>query len=316
MNLRNYQEQLVNGLAGKLARGKRKVVGQLATGGGKTVVFSAITKRYIQKANKRVLILVHRKELLKQTRNTAFNAFGIICQPIIAGMKYIPPADLYVGMVESVNRRIDKLEGIGLVIIDECHRLEFIKLHQHFPKEFIVGFTATPLTASKKKPLKDYYEDIVCGVDIPQLIKEGHLCQNITWAPKDTVDRIELAVKNGEFDEQYMAQEFSKTKYVNNTVSAYTKWASGTKAIIFNVNIDHSKVVNEAFIVAGYPAKHLDSEMSSTERDRILEWFKSTPNAILNNVGIATTGFDEPTIETVIVNKCKLKIPCFLMQEL
>lgn len=311
MELRNYQERFVTGIASKLSR-KRKVVGQLATGGGKTVVFSAISQRYIAKSGKRVLILVHRKELLAQTRRTAYNSFGIICEPIVAGMRYIPPADLYVGMVESVNRRIDKLEGIGLVIIDECHIANFNKIHEHFPDQLIIGFTATPLSSSKKRPLKNYYDDIICGVDIPELIKDGHLCQNITWAPKDTVDRLELAVKNGEFEDHSMALAFSKPRYIHNTVAAYLKWTPKTKALIFNVNIEHSKIVCDEFVKAKIDCRHLDSTMASVERDRILSWFENTPGAVLCNVGIATTGFDVPSIETIIINKATLSMPLWI----
>jgi superfamily II DNA or RNA helicase len=76
MILRDYQDAAVLKVAQKL-RHHRKVVFQLATGGGKTITFAAITKRYIQKSGKSVLILVHRKELLQQTRKTLYNAFGI-----------------------------------------------------------------------------------------------------------------------------------------------------------------------------------------------------------------------------------------------
>jgi len=40
---------------------------QLPTGGGKTVIFSAIAKQYLQEWGKRVLILTHRIELSVQT---------------------------------------------------------------------------------------------------------------------------------------------------------------------------------------------------------------------------------------------------------
>jgi superfamily II DNA or RNA helicase len=312
MELRSYQERGVTQVATKLAEGKRKIVYQLATGGGKTITFSAISDRYIKKSGKAVLILVHRKELLQQTRRTLYNAYGISAQIIIAGMRHIPPADVYVGMVESVHRRIPMLQNVGLVIIDEAHIAAFNKLHEHFPEQFIIGFTATPISANRKKPMKDFYADIVCGVDIPELISEGHLCQNITYAPKDIVDRSALSIKNGEFDEGLMAVEFSKPKYVKNAVKAYEKWAKGNKTIIFNCTIDHSQQVNNAFVIAGYNSKHLDSTMSATERDNILKWFKNTPDAVLNNVGILTAGFDEPTIETVIMNKSTMSMPLWL----
>ena len=46
---------------------------QLPTGGGKTVIFSEIARRYIQDTGKKVLILTHRIELLSQTSNVLNN---------------------------------------------------------------------------------------------------------------------------------------------------------------------------------------------------------------------------------------------------
>lgn len=316
MILRQYQENLILNISRKLASGIRKLVVQLATGGGKTICFAAISKRYLDKnPDKRVLILVHRRELAYQTRKTLYNAFGIEAQFIKAGMKFIPEGKVYVGMVESVNRRILKLKEIGLVIIDEAHIASFNKMHEHFPTQYILGFTATPLSSSVKRPVKHFYEDIVCGVDIPELIKEGHLCQNITWAPKETVNRLTLAVKGGEFDEGAMAAAFSKPRYIHNTVKAYEKWAKGTKTLIFNVNIDHSKEVTKAFIEAGYNAKHVDGTTPIHEREQIFHWFKTEPDAILNNVGITTVGFDEPTVESVVVNKATMSMPLWLQMD-
>lgn len=312
MKLRDYQERMVQNLAVKIAGGTKKIVGQLATGGGKTVVFSAISHRYIEKNESNVLILVHRKELLQQTRKTLYNAFGIISEPIVAGVKYVKPARVYVGMIESVSRRIQKIKNIGLVIIDEAHIASFNKIHEFFPEQYIIGFTATPLSSNKKKPMKMFYDDIVCGVDIPELIKDGNLCQNITFAPKDIVERSALTVKNGEFDESAMAAAYSAPRHINNTVKVYEQWAKGTKTIIFNCNIEHSIAVNNAFKIAGYNARHLDGTMNAAERSYTLNWFHNTPNAILNNVAVLTAGFDSPGIETVIINKATLSLPLWL----
>lgn len=310
MKLRDYQETGTNNVAQKLASGKRKVVFQLATGGGKTIIFSAISKRYTEKNEKSVLILVHRKELLQQTRRTLYNAFGITCQVIIAGMRNVPVAKVYVGMVESTIRRMP--QNVGLVIIDEAHNDQFNKIHEKFEEQFIIGFTATPLSANKRKPMNLFYEDIVCGIDIPDLIARENLCQNITYAPKDTVDRSLLKVKGNEFDEGLMAVEFSAPKYIDSAVRAHQRWAKGTKTMVFNVNIAHSIAVNNAFILAGYQSRHLDSTMTTTERTNVLQWFEETPGAVLNNVGLFTTGFDEPTIETIMVNKSTESMPLWL----
>lgn len=290
MVLRDYQEKLTHNLAVKLSQGKRKIIAQLATGGGKTICFSAIAKRFTDKSKKSVLILVHRKELLQQTRRTLYKAYQLDCQIIIAGMKHLPPSPVYVGMVESVNRRIDRLQNVGLVIIDECHIANFNKIHEHFKDAFFIGFTATPLAASKEKPLNQFYDDIVCGIDIPELINMGSLCPNQTFAARDSVDRSALKMKGGDFDSSLMGIEFSKQQHVNNTVKIYKEKADGTKAIVFNSTVEHSLKVADAFIAAGYNCIHFDGMTESKERAQVLEWFEKTPGAILCNVGIATTG--------------------------
>lgn len=311
MQLRPFQELLSSELAASL-KDFDKVIGQAPTGAGKTVLFSTICQRYTTRQNKSVLIIVHRKELLQQTRNTLFRNYDISAELVVAGKKYIHPSPVYIGMIESLKNRIKKLKNVGLVIIDECHIGAFHKAHKYFPDTKIIGFTATPISSSKKDPLKNHYQHIVPGPQISELIKEGFLCQNITRVPKETVDRAELKVKGNDFDEHLMAAEYSKARHVNNTVEAYRKWCDGEKTIIFNVNVAHSMEVTKAFIEAGLPCKHLDGEMDASKRKGILNWFKNTSDAILCNIGILTAGFDEPTIRNVIVNKSTKSLPLWL----
>ena len=309
MQLREYQEKFVRNLSVSLIT-HRKILAQLATGGGKTVCFSAICDRYIKKSGKSVLILVHRKELLKQASASILKCNGIYAQSVIAGMKHIPNAPVYVAMVETAYKRLDQFNNIGMVIIDECHLGNFTKVIDHFTSQYIIGFTATPLAAKKSNPLRNYFDSIICGVDIPDLIEQGFLCNEITYGAKETVDRAKLKMKMGEFDERQMASEFSNPKYVEVTVNAYKKYSLNRKTIIFNCNVEHSILVCQAFLSAGFNCKHLDA--TSKDREKILEWFDATPDAILCNVGIATTGFDQPDIETVIVNKATASMPLWL----
>ena len=62
---------------------------QLPTGGGKTVIFSEITRRYIAKTQKKVLILTHRIELLSQT-STMLDGFNVKNKIINSGIKELP----------------------------------------------------------------------------------------------------------------------------------------------------------------------------------------------------------------------------------
>jgi superfamily II DNA or RNA helicase len=315
MQLRPYQSLAIDKLASKVGAGKRKIIFQLATGGGKTVSFAGLIERYLKKHQRKVLILVHREELLIQAYRTLFNGFDIIAAPITAESKYLPNVMVCVAMVETANNLLKNnpkyFGNIGLVIIDECHIGNFKKLFEYFNDSLIIGFTATPISGSKKDPLKNHYEDIVCGIDIPDLIKQGSLCENRTYHIKN-VKRNELAIKNGEFDERQMGELFGNAKHVHNTINAYKEHSYGKKTIIFNCNIDHSKKVCNAFNSFGYESRHLDGETPSHLRTATLKWFKETPGAILHNVGILTTGFDEPSVLSVIVNKSTMSLPLWL----
>jgi superfamily II DNA or RNA helicase len=156
--LRDYQEKIVTNLALMLKAGKKKLVAQLPTGAGKTVVFTTITKRFIDKSNLPVIILVHRQELLKQTFETLYRLHNIIAIEITAETKKVGYSTVYIGMVETVFRRLTKnpkfLPPIGMLITDEVHISSFHKLYDFFPNSFIIGFTATPLSAKKAIRLK------------------------------------------------------------------------------------------------------------------------------------------------------------------
>lgn len=310
MQLFEDQQVFTHQVAVSLSK-NRKSVGQLPTGGGKTFIFSNITARWISKQNTSVLIFVHREELLEQTRRTLYREFKIEVIPIVAGMKYIPPSKVYVGMVESAFKRLHKITNIGLVIIDECHIAVFNKIHEEFEEAKILGFSATPLAANKKKPLNLFYEDIVCGPQINELIKSGRLSQNITYGPKNVVNTDELKMKGNEFDEEMMAVQFRKPKHINSTIHQYRERGVGLKTMIFNVNLQHSRDVCEAFNQAGYKCKHLGSDTESERKD-ILKWLSETPNAIVCSVGMTTTGFDDPTIEHIIVNKATASVTLWL----
>ena len=311
MKTRQYQEKHIEEISEKISF-NRKIIGQMPTGGGKTVEFIKICERYILKNESSILILVNRKELMHQAQKTAERMLGFKPVIISSSTNRYKHSRIYIGMIESTVRRLNYFNEIGLVIVDECHVATFNKIHEIFYNQKIIGFTATPVSSSKKFPLNTYYEDIVVGPQIGELIKDGFLSQNITRCPKDIVDYTKFSINKmkGDFDEAKMSEEFSKSKFVTNVVNQYFRFCKGKKTIVFNVNIEHSKIVNECFNFCGYNSKHLDA--NSPDRDEIIKWFKETEDAILCNVGIATTGFDEPTILSVILNFATLSLSKFL----
>ncbi|WP_443945573.1 DEAD/DEAH box helicase [Pedobacter sp. AW1-32] len=315
MQLLDYQEPFVLGISQEFGKGHKNVLAQASTGFGKTVCFSIITKRFISKSSKKVLILVHRTELVDQTLDK-LKKVGINAVPIMAGCKKAPIAMAYVAMTETANNRLNKnpnfFGSIGLLISDEAHLANHFKVFTHFEKSLILGFSATPLSARKDKPLNKYFQSIVCGIDTPELVSRGALTQNITYAIKGNFDRDKAKIRAGEFAEDEMAKEFSQSLSLANTLNGYEKYCLNSKTVIFNVNVAHSKMVNQLFLEKGYNSRHLDASNGSEYRKECLQWLKETPDAILNNVGILTTGFDEPSVDSIIMNKATTSLPLWI----
>lgn len=315
LELKEYQERVIKELGSLAGKGVRRLILQCATGSGKTVMCSNIIGRFLAKTpNERVVIFVHREELMKQMRRTIWDWCGLNCEMITPENTSPQPAQIYVCMVETAIRRLRKQASyfgkVGLTICDEAHRGEHFKIEEYFPTSIHIGLTATPISSSRKDPLKNHYDDIVCGPSIEELIKDGALCSNRTFHATG-INRKLLKMKGDDFDVKQMSEEFSRQRHVKNCVKGYEEHSPGTKAMVFNCSIEHSKLVTEAFIEAGYPCRHIDSEEAKrdkTLRTKTLEWFRDTPGAILCNIGLYTTGFDEPSIETVIFNMSTISV--------
>lgn len=281
---------------------------QLPTGGGKTIIFSEIAKRYIQKYKRKVLILTHRIELSKQTSDV-LSDLGISNKVINSEVKNLPGQSDYqcfTALVETLNNRLQEndqfLEDIGLVVVDEAHNNSFRKIFHYFNDINILGVTATPLSSNKKLPLYQTYSDLIVGESIPSLIEQGYLCEGVTYAYDVNLSSLRIG-SNGEFTVGSHELLYSQAVMQSKLVESYEEVAKGTKTLIFNAGILTSRAVYETFKKKGYPVKHLDSTFSDRERAETLEWFKNTPDGILSSVSILTTGFDEPAVETIMLNR-------------
>jgi superfamily II DNA or RNA helicase len=322
--LRPYQDKLIRDGAFKASLGHKRIILQAPTGAGKSVIFASLIARYLSRNQKTVLIACHREKLVKQSRKALYDWYGIIAEPVFADTKHLSRADVYTGMAETLHRRFTKnpnyIRNIGLLIIDECHLGLFTKFIELHPDTLVIGFTATPLSASRKKPLNGIYHEIVCGPQINDLIHEKALTPNITHRVKDSIDRKSIRTKQGEYDQEQAGHIMSTTKHVNNTVEAFRKFGSASqfetgypmRAIVFNCNIEHSRIVAQAFCDAGFNARHVDGYMDSQLVDDAFRWLEETPGAILCNVGIATAGIDIPNLELVLINKLTKSLPLVL----
>jgi len=280
---------------------------QLPTGGGKTVIFSEIVRQYLKHHKKKVLVMTHRIELCKQTSNmlTEFNVVNKIVDSK-ADLTDQAQYSCFVAMVETLNNRLndDKLDisDIGLVIIDEAHYNSFTKLFKFFEKSFILGVTATPLSSSIKLPMNDNYDELIVGETIEALIENEFLSRAEIFSYNVGLTSL-IVGSNGDYTVKSSEDLYTNNDMLSKLIAAYESHSKGKKTLIFNNGINTSLCVYDAFRAAGYPVAHLDNTATKKERKYILKWFKETPNAIITSVSILTTGFDEPTIESIILNR-------------
>ena len=281
---------------------------QLPTGGGKTVVFSEIAKRFIKNTQKKVVVLTHRIELSVQT-SKMLSGFGVRNMIINSDVKELRDQDefmCFVAMVETLNNRLQDgmvdLKNVGLVIIDEAHYNSFRKLFKYFEKSIILGVTATPLSSNIKLPMKDNYKKLIVGESIESLIKKKFLAKANMYSYDVSLRSLKLGI-SGDYTVKSSDELYSNHTMLGKLVNAYEEIAKGTKTLIFNNGINTSKYVCETFKKAGYNIRHLDNKNTASERRDILDWFSNTPDAILTSVSILTTGFDEPTVETIMLNR-------------
>ena len=290
MQLRMYQLTAVDEIREAFKEAKRVVL-CLPTGAGKTVVFSEIVRRVLEKG-RRVAIVTHRRELLSQAGK--LNRCDIL-------------------MVETLNNQIKRgvvdLSSYDLLVIDEAHIGNFRKILEGF-EGFVIGATATPVS---KPPMAQSYGKLINSVGIGELIAQGYLCNPITYA-MHPVDTSKIASRMGEFTAQGLDDAFNRPKVYEGVVQEFCKRWKEKKAIVFCVNIEATINTAEAF------AKELGegrvycvhSKLSAYERADLIEEFMVSKYGILVNCGIATTGFDCPDIEVVVVNRATKSVALWL----
>lgn len=290
MQLRPYQESAVNEIRAAFKDSKRVVL-CLPTGAGKTVVFSEIVRRVLEKG-RRVAIVTHRRELLSQAGK--LNRCDIL-------------------MIETLNNAIKRgkvvLSSYDLLVIDEAHIGNFRKILEGFDG-FVIGATATPVS---KPPMAQSYGKLINSVGIGELIAQSYLCNPITYA-MHPVDTSKIATRMGEFTAQGLDDAFNRPKVYEGVVQEFVKRWRDKKAIVFCVNIEASINTAKSFAqeLGEGRVYCVHSKQSALERADLIEEFMVSKYGILVNCGIATTGFDCPDIEVVVVNRATKSVALWL----
>lgn len=167
IELRDYQIKGINLLYDSIRRGNKRIVWCFPTGAGKSSVCSKFVKVCV-KNDKKILFMVHSKELVQQFAQRLSSQFNVPSGIIMSGVAPNPRYPVQVASVQSLVKR--KKPDADVVIIDETHRAKastYEKIIEFYPNAIIVGLTATPFRGDGKG-LKSIFQDIVHPIRISE----------------------------------------------------------------------------------------------------------------------------------------------------
>jgi superfamily II DNA or RNA helicase len=292
MQLRPYQQQLITDIRLQYQLGKRSVLAVLPTGGGKTVCFSHVAQSAAKKGN-RVLIAVHRQELLDQACRSLPMPHGVIA----ANRAMDLSAAVQVASVQTLARRLHKLPRnfFQLVIIDEAHHSNagtWAKVLEHFHQAHLLGVTATPIRLDGRG-LGEHYQAMVEGPSAAWLTDNGYLAPARVLAPPG-FDTTGLRKRMGDFDTREAEHRIGTI--MGDCLSHYRKHLDGQTAIAFCCSVAHAEAVARLFISAGIPAASIDGSMTSEQRRDLLQALGTGRLKVLTSCALIGEGVDVPSV--------------------
>jgi len=303
-SLREYQTHDVDALRHSYRRGRRAPLYTLPTGGGKTIVFCYIAKNAVN-AGRRVLILVHRAELLRQA-SRALTTWGVPHGRIMPG-EGLTGHHVQVASVQTVVRRLARIAAPDIVVVDEAHHAAaatWQKIIDAYPRARLLGVTATPMRLDGKGlgvHAGGYFDDLIIGPSMQELITQGFLVPPRVFASARHLNLAGIATRAGDYARDQLERVMSERAIVGDAVEHYARHCPGKPAIAFCVSLAHADAVAQRFNAAGFRARRIDGAMNDGDRLAVVNDLSSGNLDVMVSVDLVSEGFDVPVCAAAIM---------------
>ncbi len=305
LQLRPYQQNIVDQIRQAFRGGYRAPLLQAPTGSGKTVIFSYIAENAHAKGN-RVLILVHRRELLYQA-SEHLQEIGVRHGLIQAGCTMTGEA-IQIASVQTLIKRLDRANPPNLIICDEGHHLQrgnsWGRVVENFPDSYLLSVTATParLDGGGLGVEHNGFNDILInGPSVRSLIDNNFLSPFKVYAPPSNIDFRGIKTQGGDYMKSALASVMDKPKITGNAVEHYKRLCPGAPAIAFCCSVKHAEHVAAEFEANGVPALSVDGKLDIRTRKYRLDCLRDGRIKVLTSCDIVSEGFDLPKVTAGIL---------------
>ena len=316
MILRPRQEEFVTKSVAALKE-HGNTLGIAPTGAGKTILFSAVTGKIINKKQK-ALILAHRDELTSQNQSKFLRVNPDISTSIFDAKEKSFDGQAVFAMVQTLCRQnnLNEIPKIDFLVIDEAHHSTSDSYQRIIsraktlnPNVLIYGVTATPMRGDKKN-LSGVFSNVADQIRISELIASGHLVPPKTYIIDVGTQKDLGKVKKtaGDFDMSEVEKIMNKSPITDAVFSKWQQYASSRKTVIFCSTVKHAISVTEAFNNNGVKTSLVHGGLSDNERKIALAEYEKGNAQVIVNVSVLTEGWDyQPTSCVILLRPSSFK---------
>ena len=299
----------------------------LPTGAGKSIVIADIAHRL----NDYVLIVCPSREILEQNFKKLCS-YGILdCSIYSASFNSKEISRITFATIGSVKSHPELFAHFKNIIVDECHLVNPIEgMYKDFfdaVKCKVLGLTATPYRLSSSRDFGSMlkfitrtkphvFSEVIYHVQVSTLLDMGYLSK-VNYYPMNPTGWNELNLKinttGADYTDKSVQKEYERIdfySYIVHIVQRLMNPKAGGKRkgiLVFTRFLKEAERLTMSIpgcaIVSGDTPKK--------ERERILESFKTGEIPVVANVGVLTTGFDYPELDTVVMARPTMSLAMY-----
>ena len=292
-------------------RSYQSVMVQMPTGTGKTVLLSEVVKSEERRMkNPCVWIVVHRRELVEQIRETLDTMLSSPSSTSDVTTSLLSDnSRIKVMSIQWLSKHYQEMEeSPSLIVIDEAHHAvakTYKEVMDTFSEAKKLGLTATPCRLTRRG-FTDLFDVLLMSWSAKRFIAIGRLSlydyMSIKADSEDQRRILGLTKRgaDGDFSLKEMSEKLDVRPSIKRLCETVLRYATDKKGITYAIDITHAEHIAEEYRQHGIIAVAISSKTPLAERKAIIERFKGTGMGDRNDKPYyASLGLTKPLGETL-----------------